>query len=196
MDTRRQTRRPGLSRRSHHRRLGHRPPQDRWRRRCCPISARRAIDRIWLDTTRDVHTATASVLGMILVRDRLDMAQSIAAGGPGSGCIWPRRRAGIAAQPLNQPVEMIDRHHMLGKARRIRSGARQAGARKTAGNPPLSSGSDTRSTKRRARRGGPWSRSRWAGRQPCGNDPRGLEPFDAEHLPAPARRSPFVISRG
>ena len=74
-----------------------------------------AVDRIWLDTTRDVHTPTASVLGMILVPDRLDMAQSIEA-----GSVWQRvhlaaTARGIAAQPLNQPVEMIDRHHMLGK---------------------------------------------------------------------------------
>jgi nitroreductase len=74
-----------------------------------------AIDRIWLNTTRDVHTATASAFGMILVPDRLDMAQSIAA-----GRAWQRLQLaatvrGIAAQPLNQPVEMIDRHQMLGK---------------------------------------------------------------------------------
>jgi hypothetical protein len=34
-------------------------------------------DRLWLDMTRDVHTATAPVFGMILVRDRLDMGQAI-----------------------------------------------------------------------------------------------------------------------
>jgi nitroreductase len=73
-------------------------------------------DRIWLKTTRDVHTATAPVFGMILVRDRLDMAQSIAA-----GRAWQRLHLaatvhGLAAQPLNQPVEMIDRNHMLGRS--------------------------------------------------------------------------------
>jgi hypothetical protein len=37
-------------------------------------------DRLWLNATREVHTATAPVFGMILVRDRSDMAQSVAAG--------------------------------------------------------------------------------------------------------------------
>jgi nitroreductase len=74
-----------------------------------------AVDRIWLDTTRDVHTATASVLGMILVRDRLDMVQSIAAGRAWQRLHLAATARGMAAQPLNQPVEMIDRHHMLGK---------------------------------------------------------------------------------
>ncbi len=72
------------------------------------------IDRIWLDTTRDVHTATASVFGMILIPDRLDMAQSIAAGRAWQRLHLAATAQGIAAQPLNQPVEMIDRHHMLG----------------------------------------------------------------------------------
>jgi nitroreductase len=78
------------------------------------LSATR-IDRIWVDTTRDVHTATASVFGMILIQDRLDMAQSIAAGRAWQRLHLAATAQGIAAQPLNQPVEMIDRHHMLGK---------------------------------------------------------------------------------
>jgi hypothetical protein len=73
------------------------------------------IDRIWVDTTRDVHTATASVFGMILIPDRLNMAQSIAAGRAWQRLHLAATAEGIAAQPLNQPVEMIDRHHMLGR---------------------------------------------------------------------------------
>jgi nitroreductase len=72
------------------------------------------IDRIWVDTTRDVHTATASVFGMILIPDRLNMAQSIVAGRAWQRLHLAATAAGLAAQPLNQPVEMIDRHHMLG----------------------------------------------------------------------------------
>jgi hypothetical protein len=45
-------------------------------------------DRLWLNATREVHTATAPVFGMILVRDRSDMAQAVAADGPGGSCIW------------------------------------------------------------------------------------------------------------
>jgi hypothetical protein len=73
------------------------------------------IDRIWLDTTRDVHTATASVFGMILVSDRMNMAQSIAAGRAWQRLHLAATTQGIAAQPLNQPIEMIDRHQMLGQ---------------------------------------------------------------------------------
>ena len=53
---------------------------------------------------------------MLLVRDRLDMAQAIAA-----GRVWQRLHLaltaqGLAAQPLNQPIEMIDRNQMLGRS--------------------------------------------------------------------------------
>ncbi|HVG83166.1 MAG TPA: hypothetical protein VM820_01565 [Vicinamibacterales bacterium] len=80
-----------------------------------------AIDRIWLDVTRATHT-TAPVFGMILVPDRLDMVHTIAA-----GCAWQRLHlaataCGLAAQPLNQPVEMIDRHQMLGRPDEFGSG--------------------------------------------------------------------------
>jgi Nitroreductase family len=74
-----------------------------------------ATDRIWLDTTRDVHTATAPVFGMILVHDRLDMPQAIAAGRAWQHLHLAATAHGLAAQPLNQPVEMIDRNQMLGR---------------------------------------------------------------------------------
>jgi nitroreductase len=74
-----------------------------------------SIDRIWVDTTRSVHTATAAVLGMILVRDRFDMVQSIEAGRAWQKLHLAVTAQGIAAQPLNQPVEVIDRHQQLGK---------------------------------------------------------------------------------
>lgn len=80
-----------------------------------PDFGAKTIDRIWVDMTRDVHTATASVFGMILISDRLDMAQSIAAGRAWQRLHLAATAQGIAAQPLNQPVEMIDRHYMLGR---------------------------------------------------------------------------------
>jgi nitroreductase len=75
-----------------------------------------ATDRFWLDVTRTVHTAAAPVFGILLVRDRLDMAQAIVA-----GRAWQRLHLavtvqGLAAQPLNQPVEMVDRNQMLGRS--------------------------------------------------------------------------------
>jgi nitroreductase len=45
----------------------------------------------------------------------MDMAQSIAAGRAWQRLHLAATMEGIAAQPLNQPVEMVDRHHMLGK---------------------------------------------------------------------------------
>jgi hypothetical protein len=73
------------------------------------------IDRFWLDATRDVHVATAPVFGMLLVRDRLDMAQALAAGRAWQRLHLAKTAQGLAAQPLNQPIEMIDRNQMLGR---------------------------------------------------------------------------------
>jgi nitroreductase len=72
-------------------------------------------DRYWLDMTRDVQTR-APVLGMLLVRDRLEMGSAI-----GAGRAWQRLHLaatamGLAAQPLNQPVECIDRNQELGRS--------------------------------------------------------------------------------
>ena len=72
-------------------------------------------DRIWLKMTRDVHTATPPAFGMILVRDRLDMSSAISAGRAWQRLHLTLTAQGLAAQPLNQPVEMIDRYHMLGR---------------------------------------------------------------------------------
>ena len=74
------------------------------------------IDRIWLDATRTTQTATAAVFGMMLVPDRLDMASTIAAGRAWQRLHLAATILGLAAQPLNQPVEMIDRNQMLGRA--------------------------------------------------------------------------------
>jgi hypothetical protein len=80
-----------------------------------PDMGAETTDRLWLGMTRDVHTATAPMFGMILVRDRLNMRQAVAA-----GRAWQRLHLaltvrGLVAQPLNQPVEMIDRNQMLAR---------------------------------------------------------------------------------
>ncbi len=72
-------------------------------------------DQYWLGMTRDTHVATAPVLGIILVKDRLDMRQSIEAGRAWQRLHLAATAAGIAAQPLNQPVECVDRNQMLGR---------------------------------------------------------------------------------
>jgi nitroreductase len=80
-----------------------------------PDAGPKMTDRLWLKATREVHTATAPVLGVILVPDRLDVAQAIAAGRAWQRLHLAATVEGLAAQPLNQPVEMIDRHEMLGR---------------------------------------------------------------------------------
>jgi hypothetical protein len=71
-------------------------------------------DRYWLNMTRDVQTR-APVLGVLLVRDRLEMGSAI-----GAGRAWQRLHLaatamGLAAQPLNQPVECVDRDQERGR---------------------------------------------------------------------------------
>jgi hypothetical protein len=75
----------------------------------------KSADQYWLASTRDTEIPTAPVLGMLLVRDRLDMRTAIQA-----GRAWQRLHlaitiAGLAAQPLNQPIECVDRDAMLGR---------------------------------------------------------------------------------
>jgi len=72
-------------------------------------------DRYWLATTRDSQVPTAPVLGVLLVRDRLDMAAAIEAGRAWQRLHLGATLAGLAAQPLNQPVECIDRNATLGR---------------------------------------------------------------------------------
>jgi hypothetical protein len=77
-----------------------------------PASASHAA---WLAQTRDVQLPTAPTAGLIAVHDRYDRGQAIAA-----GRVWQRLHlaatlAGIAMQPLNQAVEMVDRERELGR---------------------------------------------------------------------------------
>jgi hypothetical protein len=70
--------------------------------------------RIWLDQTREVQLATASVFGLIAVRDLYDQEQAMRA-----GMLWQRlhlqaTRMGLAGQPLNQLPERVDREKQLG----------------------------------------------------------------------------------
>ena len=74
-----------------------------------------STDSIWLGMTRDTHVATAPVLGIMLVRDRLDMAQALAVGRAWQRLHLAATVQGLAAQPLNQPAECIDRNIVLGR---------------------------------------------------------------------------------
>ena len=97
-----------------------------------PDQSRRTADRYWLDATRDVQVATAAAFGILFVQDRLNMRGALE-----TGEAWQRLHLtatldGIAAQPMNQPLEMMDRDLVLGRkndyTREIRS---MAGLRET-----------------------------------------------------------------
>ena len=73
---------------------------------------------VWLSQTRDTHLATAPLTGFIAVRDRYDRQETLAA-----GRTWQRLHLsatvnGIAMQPLNQPIEMVDRERQTGQGTR------------------------------------------------------------------------------
>jgi nitroreductase len=72
-------------------------------------------DQYWLATTRDSQVPTAPVLSVLLVRDRLDMRAAIEAGRAWQRLHLAATSEGLAAQPLNQPVECVDRNAILGK---------------------------------------------------------------------------------
>ena len=80
-----------------------------------PLPARFKHDA-WVAQTRDDQLATAPLTGFIAVRDRYDRPTALAA-----GRVWQRLHlgatlAGVAVQPLNQPMEMVDRERQLGHA--------------------------------------------------------------------------------
>jgi hypothetical protein len=67
----------------------------------------------WLNQT-EMQLRTAPLVGLIAVRDRYDGKEALAA-----GRLWQRLHlsavaSGIAMQPLNQPIEMVDRARQSG----------------------------------------------------------------------------------
>ena len=76
----------------------------------------RSADQYWLSITSDTQVPTAAGFGLLLVRDRLDMRSAIEAGRAWQRLHLAVTAAGLAAQPLNQPVECMDRDAMLGRA--------------------------------------------------------------------------------
>jgi hypothetical protein len=89
-----------------------------------PVSAETS-HKAWLDQTRDVQLPTAPVAGLIAVRDRTDRPGAIAAGRAWQRLHLDATLRGMALQPLNQPIEMIDRERQ--------TGAGSAWARRVAG---------------------------------------------------------------
>ncbi|GLS28441.1 Acg family FMN-binding oxidoreductase [Neomesorhizobium albiziae] len=72
-----------------------------------------SADRHWLQDTEKIQLGTAPLLGMIAVRDLYDRPTALQA-----GRLWQRLHLlltarGLAGQPLNQPVERVDREREL-----------------------------------------------------------------------------------
>jgi hypothetical protein len=70
----------------------------------------------WLKATRDVHLATAPLFGVLTVPDPLDLATSLKAGRAWARIHLSAVKAGLAAQPINQIPERIDRERQLNLA--------------------------------------------------------------------------------
>jgi nitroreductase len=82
--------------------------------RILPAPSPARTHRIWLEQTRDVQLATAGAFGLIAVGDLYDQEQALRA-----GMLWERlhlqaTRMGLAAQPMNQLPERVDREKQLG----------------------------------------------------------------------------------
>ena len=81
-----------------------------------PPLSEKSTGKYWLEQTRDVHAAKSPLFAMIAVRDRYDRAQSLRA-----GRVWQRihlwaTTQGLGAQPINQPMEVVDRERTLNRA--------------------------------------------------------------------------------
>jgi hypothetical protein len=72
-------------------------------------------DKYWLAATRDVQVPTATAFGIYFVHDRLSIAETLDAGMHWQNQHLMATLAGLAAQPLNQPIEMMDRDLLLGR---------------------------------------------------------------------------------
>jgi hypothetical protein len=83
-----------------------------------PAPSAETNHRYWLTATRDVQVPSAPLLGFVAVRDLYDRPQALRA-----GRLWQRLHLlatarGLAMQPINQPVELVDRERELGRAPR------------------------------------------------------------------------------
>jgi nitroreductase len=80
-----------------------------------PAMSAKSTGKYWLEQTREVHAAKSALFAMIAVRDRYDRSQSLRA-----GRVWQRihlwaTTQGLAAQPINQPMEVVDRERILNR---------------------------------------------------------------------------------
>lgn len=71
--------------------------------------------KAWLAQTRDCQLPTAPLTGFIAVKDRYDRALSLSVGRAWARMQLAAATLGFAMQPINQPVETVDRERQLGK---------------------------------------------------------------------------------
>lgn len=80
-----------------------------------PDASTAEADTYWLQSTEKVQVPTAAAYLVYVVHDRLNIWEQIDA-----GRAWQRQHlmlteAGVAAQPMNAPIEMMDRDRVLGR---------------------------------------------------------------------------------
>jgi hypothetical protein len=83
-----------------------------------PPASGETSHRYWRDATRDVQIPTTALFGLIAVRDLYDRPQALRAGQRWQRLHLMATVRGVAMQPINQPVEMVDREREQGKAPR------------------------------------------------------------------------------
>jgi hypothetical protein len=83
-----------------------------------PPASAETSHRYWLAATRDVQVPTSPLFGLIAVRDLYDRPQALRAGQRWQRLHLMATARGLAMQPVNQPVEMVDREREQGKAAR------------------------------------------------------------------------------
>jgi nitroreductase len=71
--------------------------------------------KYWLASTRDVQVPTAAAFGVIFMPNRLSKLNAIAAGANWQALHLAATMAGLAVQPMNAPIEMMDRDDLLGR---------------------------------------------------------------------------------
>ena len=80
-----------------------------------PAASAETSHRYWRDATRDVQIPTTALFGLIAVRDLYDRPQALRAGQRWQRLHLMGTARGLAMQPINQPVEMVDREREQGK---------------------------------------------------------------------------------
>ncbi len=74
-----------------------------------------SADKYWLAATRDVEVPTAAAYGVLFSSDRLTLLDAVATGANWQVLHIAATMAGLAVQPMNQPIEMMDRDAFLGR---------------------------------------------------------------------------------